>query len=97
MVNGDDTYAARLYNEVRASKRMAWKFSRDRAGRSPRPGVEYSLAGIKATLKTPAGRHRHQVARWSGPHNLENILAAAGMALGRGLLAAGTCRRASTG
>ena len=31
VVNGDDTYAVRIYNEVRGSKRMAWKFCR--AGR----------------------------------------------------------------
>ncbi len=82
VVNGDDTYAARLYNEVRSSKRMAWKFSRT-GGEISAAGVEYSLAGIKATLKTPAGDIAIQSAL-VGPHNLENILAAAGMALGAG-------------
>ncbi|MFL6232844.1 MAG: Mur ligase family protein, partial [Thermoanaerobaculia bacterium] len=28
VVNGDDTYASRLYSELRGQKRMAWKFSR---------------------------------------------------------------------
>ena len=28
VVNGDDTYASRIYNELRGQKRMAWKFSR---------------------------------------------------------------------
>jgi UDP-N-acetylmuramoyl-L-alanyl-D-glutamate--2,6-diaminopimelate ligase len=82
VVNGDDTYAARLYNEVRSGKRMAWKFSRN-GGEISAAGVEYSIAGIKATLKTPAGDIAIQSAL-VGPHNLENILAAAGMALGAG-------------
>ena len=82
VVNGDDTYAARLYNEVRSSKRMAWKFSRN-GGEISAAGVEYSIAGINATLKTPAGDIAIQSAL-VGPHNLENILAAAGMALGAG-------------
>jgi UDP-N-acetylmuramoyl-L-alanyl-D-glutamate--2,6-diaminopimelate ligase len=82
VVNGDDTYAVRIYNEVRGSKRMAWKFSRT-GGEISAAGVEYSLAGIKATLKTPAGDIPIQSAL-VGPHNLENILAAAGMALGAG-------------
>jgi UDP-N-acetylmuramoyl-L-alanyl-D-glutamate--2,6-diaminopimelate ligase len=82
VVNGDDTYAARIYNEVRSSKRMAWKFSRN-GGEISAAGVEYSVAGIKATLKTPAGDIPIQ-SPLVGPHNLENILAAAGMALGAG-------------
>jgi UDP-N-acetylmuramoyl-L-alanyl-D-glutamate--2,6-diaminopimelate ligase len=82
VVNGDDTYAARIYNELRSAKRMAWKFSRT-AGEISAAGVEYSLAGIKATLKTPAGDIPVQ-SPLVGPHNLENILAAAGMALGAG-------------
>jgi len=82
VVNGDDTYAARIYNEVRSSKRMAWKFSRN-GGEISAAGVEYSVAGIKATLKTPAGDIPIQ-SPLVGPHNLENILAATGMALGAG-------------
>jgi len=82
VVNGDDTYAARLYNEVRSGKRMAWKFSRN-GGEISAAGVEYSIGGIKATLKTPAGDIAIQ-SSLVGPHNLENILAAAGMALGAG-------------
>jgi UDP-N-acetylmuramoyl-L-alanyl-D-glutamate--2,6-diaminopimelate ligase len=83
VVNGDDTYAARIYNEVRNARRMAWKFSRTGTGEISAAGVELSLAGIKATLKTPAGDIQIQ-SPLLGPHNLENILAAAGMALGAG-------------
>jgi UDP-N-acetylmuramoyl-L-alanyl-D-glutamate--2,6-diaminopimelate ligase len=49
VVNGDDTYAARLYNEVRSSKRMAWKFSRN-GGRD--------LRGRGRVLGRPASRRR---------------------------------------
>jgi len=83
VVNGDDTYAARIYNEVRSGRRMAWKFSRTGTGEISAAGVEMSLAGIRATLKTPAGDIQIQ-SSLLGPHNLENILAAAGMALGAG-------------
>jgi len=83
VVNGDDTYAARIYNEVRNARRMAWKFSRTGTGEISAAGAELTLEGIRATLKTPAGDIPIQSALL-GPHNLENILAAAGMALGAG-------------
>ena len=84
VVNGEDTCGARIYNELRGQKRMAWKFSRLGNGELSATDVEYSLKGIKATLKTPAGDIPVR-SRLLGPHNLENILAAAGMALGAGL------------
>ena len=84
VVNGDDTYASRVYNELRGQKRMAWKFSRAGAGEISATDVSYSLQGIKATLKTPAGDIPVK-SKLLGPHNLENILAAAGVALGAGM------------
>ncbi|WP_224365220.1 UDP-N-acetylmuramoyl-L-alanyl-D-glutamate--2,6-diaminopimelate ligase [Hyalangium versicolor] len=84
VVNGDDTYASRIYNELRGQKRMAWKFSRLGNGEISATDVSYSLQGIKATLKTPAGDIPVK-SRLLGPHNLENILAAAGVALGAGM------------
>jgi UDP-N-acetylmuramoyl-L-alanyl-D-glutamate--2,6-diaminopimelate ligase len=84
VVNGDDTYASRIYNELRGQKRMAWKFSRQGAGEISATDVSFSLQGIKATLKTPAGDIPVK-SRLLGPHNLENILAAAGVALGAGM------------
>ncbi|MGQ0504212.1 MAG: UDP-N-acetylmuramoyl-L-alanyl-D-glutamate--2,6-diaminopimelate ligase [Myxococcaceae bacterium] len=83
VVNGDDTYANRIYNELRGQKRMAWKFSRLGAGEISAAGVELTLAGIRATLKTPAGDIQVK-SQLVGAHNLDNILAAAGMALGAG-------------
>ncbi|HLL00405.1 MAG TPA: UDP-N-acetylmuramoyl-L-alanyl-D-glutamate--2,6-diaminopimelate ligase [Myxococcaceae bacterium] len=84
VVNGDDTYASRIYNELRGQKRMAWKFSRTGSGEISATDVSFSLQGIKATLKTPAGDIPVK-SRLLGPHNLENILAATGVALGAGM------------
>lgn len=83
VVNGDDTSASRIYNELRGQKRMAWKFSRQGAGEISATDVTFSLDGIKATLKTPAGDVPVK-SKLIGPHNLENILAATGIALGAG-------------
>jgi len=84
VVNGDDTFATRIYNELRGQKRMAWKFSRQGTGEiSSSADVSFSLQGIKGVLKTPAGDIPVK-SRLLGPHNLENILAAAGLALGAG-------------
>jgi UDP-N-acetylmuramoyl-L-alanyl-D-glutamate--2,6-diaminopimelate ligase len=83
VVNGDDTYGNRIYNELRGSKRMAWKFSREGNGDLSAAKADFSLAGTKATLKTPAGDIPIESAL-IGPHNLENILAATGVALTAG-------------
>ncbi len=83
VVSGDDTHASRIYTELRAMKRMSWKFSRLGSGELSATNAEMSSFGIKATLKTPAG----DIAIKSclvGAHNLDNILAAAGIALGAG-------------
>jgi UDP-N-acetylmuramoyl-L-alanyl-D-glutamate--2,6-diaminopimelate ligase len=84
VVNGDDTFTARIYNELRGQKRMAWKFSRVGNGEISAADVSYSLQGLKCVLKTPAGDIPVK-SRLLGPHNLENILAAAGLALGAGI------------
>ena len=83
VVNGEDTHSTRIYNELRGQKRMAWKFSRQGNGEISATDVQYTLDGIKATLKTPAGDIAIKSALL-GPHNLENILAATGIALGAG-------------
>ena len=87
VVNADDTYTNRIYNEMRQLKRQSWKFSRAGNGELSVSNVEFTTQGIKATLKTPAG----DIAVKSGligAHNLDNILCAAGIAL-----AAGASRR----
>ncbi len=83
VVNGDDTYATRIYNELRGQKRMAWKFSRQGNGEISAADVSYTADGIRGVLKTPAGDIPVK-SRLVGPHNLENILVAAGLALGAG-------------
>ncbi|MFL5319376.1 MAG: UDP-N-acetylmuramoyl-L-alanyl-D-glutamate--2,6-diaminopimelate ligase [Myxococcaceae bacterium] len=83
VVSAHDTYAMRIYNELRGQKRMAWKFSRAGEGEISAANVEYTLAGIKATLKTPAGDIPVK-SKLIGMHNLDNILTAVGMALGAG-------------
>ncbi|MBJ6759201.1 UDP-N-acetylmuramoyl-L-alanyl-D-glutamate--2,6-diaminopimelate ligase [Myxococcaceae bacterium JPH2] len=83
VVNGDDTYASRVYNELRGQKRMAWKFSRLGNGEVSATDATFTLQGIKATLKTPAGDIPVK-SKLLGPHNLENILLAAGIGLGAG-------------
>lgn len=87
VVNGEDTYTTRIYNEMRQLKRQSWKFSRAGNGELSATNVEFTTQGIKATLKTPAGDIPVKSAL-IGTHNLENILCAAGMAL-----AAGAARR----
>lgn len=87
VVNGDDTYTNRIYNEMRQLKRQAWKFSRAGNGELSASNVELTTKGITATLKTPAGDIPIKSAL-VGAHNLDNILLAAGIAL-----AAGASRR----
>ncbi|MEW5739359.1 MAG: UDP-N-acetylmuramoyl-L-alanyl-D-glutamate--2,6-diaminopimelate ligase [Myxococcota bacterium] len=87
VVNGDDTYTNRVYNEMKQLKRQAWKFSRAGNGELSASQVELTPRGITATLKTPAGDIPIK-SSLVGAHNLENILLAAGVAL-----AAGASRR----
>ena len=83
VVNGDDTYAVRLSNELRGAKRLAWKFSRLGNGEISSANIEMTSSGIKGTLKTPAGDIPLK-SSLVGTHNLDNILTAAGMALAAG-------------
>ncbi|MFO0594325.1 MAG: UDP-N-acetylmuramoyl-L-alanyl-D-glutamate--2,6-diaminopimelate ligase [Myxococcaceae bacterium] len=87
VVNGDDTYTTRVYNEMRQLKRQSWKFSRAGNGELSASNVEFTTQGIKATLKTPAGDIPVK-SSLIGAHNLDNILCAVGIAL-----AAGASRR----
>jgi UDP-N-acetylmuramoyl-L-alanyl-D-glutamate--2,6-diaminopimelate ligase len=83
VVNGDDTSCNRIYTELRGLKRVAWKFSRRGNADIFAVNAEFSLAGIRATLKTPAGEIPIR-SSLVGEHNLENILGAAGVALSAG-------------
>src|SRR5260370_30261542 len=62
---------------------MDWKFSRQGNGELSAENAEFAVRGIRATLKTPAGDIPVE-STLLGQHNLENIMAAAGMALTAG-------------
>jgi UDP-N-acetylmuramoyl-L-alanyl-D-glutamate--2,6-diaminopimelate ligase len=83
VVNAEDTYTTRIYNEMRQLKRQSWKFSRVGNGELSAANVEFSPSGIKGTLKTPAGDIPIK-SSLIGAHNLDNILCAAGVALAAG-------------
>ncbi len=83
VVNGDDTATMRVYNEMKQLKRQAWKFSRLGNAEISAANVEMTTAGIKGTLKTPAGDIAFK-SGLVGAHNLDNILCAAGIALAAG-------------
>ncbi len=84
VVNGDDTNAMRIYNELKGLGRTAFRFSRQGNGDLSAAGVELSARGISATLKTFAGDIAVK-SQLIGSHNLENIMAAAGVALSVGM------------
>lgn len=83
VVNADDTYTNRIYNEMRQLKRQAWRFSRTGAGELSVANIEMTADRTKGTLKTPAGDIAFTSAL-VGAHNLENILCAAGLGLAVG-------------
>lgn len=84
VVNGDDTYTTRVYNEMRQLKRQSWKFSRLGNGEISAANVEMTTHGMKGTLKTPAGDIAFK-SGLVGAHNLDNILCATGIALAAGV------------
>jgi UDP-N-acetylmuramoyl-L-alanyl-D-glutamate--2,6-diaminopimelate ligase len=84
VVNTDDPYGARLAEELERGGRPPWRFGLSGGRELAASGVRVGLAGIEATLATPAG----PIALRSplvGAHNLENLLCAAGLALAAGL------------
>jgi len=83
IVSAEDSYALRIFNELRAQRRAAWKFSLEENAELFAVNASFNADGIVATLKTPAGdipMRSHLV----GTHNLENIMAAAGLTLSLG-------------
>ncbi|MCL2012823.1 MAG: UDP-N-acetylmuramoyl-L-alanyl-D-glutamate--2,6-diaminopimelate ligase [Cystobacterineae bacterium] len=83
VVSAEDSYALRIFNEFRVGRRTAWKFSMAESAELFAANTSFSAEGIVATLKTPAGDipiKSHLI----GAHNLENILAAAGLTLSLG-------------
>ncbi len=83
VVNAGDAHGARLAAELQALGRRVWRFGppgSELAAREARVG----LGGIEAVLATPRGDLPLH-SPLTGRHNLDNLLAAAGLALGLGL------------
>ena len=83
VVNARDPYGARLADQIGPGRRV-WRYGTRGDDALRADDVTLGLAGITAAFETPAG----PVAIRSplvGAHNLENLLCAAGLALGLGL------------
>jgi UDP-N-acetylmuramoyl-L-alanyl-D-glutamate--2,6-diaminopimelate ligase len=94
VVNAGDGHGARLAAELRGLGRRVWRFGAPGAellAREARVGLD----GIEAVLGTPRGELRIR-SPLTGRHNLENLLAAAGLALGLGLDPGAVARGLST-
>ncbi|HEY3447321.1 MAG TPA: UDP-N-acetylmuramoyl-L-alanyl-D-glutamate--2,6-diaminopimelate ligase [Myxococcales bacterium] len=81
-INTDDSWGQRLLDELGREGRTAWGFSA--SGRTADLYVrdcKTSIEGMQGTLVTPRGESPFKT-RLVGAHNLENILTAAGLALG---------------
>ncbi len=81
-INADDPWGQRLLDELGREGRTAWGFSA--SGRTADLYVRdcrSSIEGMQGTLVTPRGEAPFET-RLVGQHNLENVLTAAGLALG---------------
>jgi UDP-N-acetylmuramoyl-L-alanyl-D-glutamate--2,6-diaminopimelate ligase len=95
-LNAEDPAGARIAEELsRAGRASVWRYG-------ARPGCELAadqlragLFGIEATFSTPAGRLPVR-SPLVGAHNVENLLCAAGVALGLGLEPAAVARGLSS-
>jgi UDP-N-acetylmuramoyl-L-alanyl-D-glutamate--2,6-diaminopimelate ligase len=83
VVNAGDAHGARLAEELGHQGRRVWRFGAPGAELLARE-ARVGLAGIEAVLSTPRGDLPVR-SPLTGRHNLENLLAAAGLALGLGL------------
>ncbi len=83
VVNAGDEHGARLAAELQAAGRRVWRFGAPGAELLARE-ARIGLGGIEAVLSTPRGDLPLR-SPLTGQHNLENLLAAAGLALGLGL------------
>ena len=85
VVNVDDEYGARLYEEVRAAGLRTLRYSlREVEAEVTARGVEFSMGGTRLTLRTPEGE-REVLSPLVGRPHVYNILTAAGCAHAIGL------------
>jgi UDP-N-acetylmuramoyl-L-alanyl-D-glutamate--2,6-diaminopimelate ligase len=83
VVNARDPYGARLADQLGPGPRV-WRYGVRSEDALRAIEVEAGLAGISATFLTPAGPLAIR-SPLVGAHNLENLLCAAGLALGLGV------------
>lgn len=84
VVNADDVHGQRLLDELSREGRTAWGFSANgRAADLTVRDLRLSLEGFSGVLATPRGEAPVKSAL-VGAHNVENLLAAAGLMLGAG-------------
>ncbi|MET0648761.1 MAG: UDP-N-acetylmuramoyl-L-alanyl-D-glutamate--2,6-diaminopimelate ligase [Pyrinomonadaceae bacterium] len=85
VINVDDEYGARLYEEVKASGLRVLRYSlREVEAEVTARGVESSMGGTRLTLRTPEGE-REILSPLVGRPHVYNILTAAGCAHALGL------------
>ncbi|MFL6255984.1 MAG: UDP-N-acetylmuramoyl-L-alanyl-D-glutamate--2,6-diaminopimelate ligase [Pyrinomonadaceae bacterium] len=96
VLNVDDEYGARLYEELKATGRPVLRYSLEEEAEVTARGVEFTMGGTRLVLRTPEGE-RELLSPLVGRPHVYNILTAAGCAhaLGLGLdettVALGSC------
>jgi len=84
VINGDDPWGVRLADSLGGEDIRSWRFSlQDPACELYADEVEADAAGLRATLRSPVGALSLR-SPLVGAHNLQNLLCAAGIALGLG-------------
>jgi UDP-N-acetylmuramoyl-L-alanyl-D-glutamate--2,6-diaminopimelate ligase len=84
VLNVDDEYGARLYEELKATGRRVLRYSLEEEAEVTARGVEFSMGGTRLTLRTPEGE-REVLSPLVGRPHVYNILTAAGCAHAVGL------------
>ena len=86
VVNVDDEYGARLYEELKAAGGRVLSYGLDKEAEVTARGVEFSMGGTRLTLRTPGGETELLSPLVGRPHVYNILTAAAGAhALGLGL------------
>ena len=98
VINVDDEYGARLFEELTREGRSVLRFAIDRESEITARDVEFSFEGTRLTLVTPEGE-REVLSPLVGRPHVYNILTAAGVAhaLGLGLDATAAALRVCVG
>ena len=84
VVNVDDEYGRRLYEELKAAGRLVLRYSLESEVEVTAHGIESSLGGTRLKLRTPEGE-REILSPLVGRPHVYNILTAAGCAHALGL------------